>query len=96
MGKMKIQIQTAANGWFIEVQDPDSEDKENAYYVFSHYDGEDDGKAEAEAFAAMLWEIKELVGPRESRYSKHRVMVRIEPGDKAAEAMLDASEFADS
>ena len=81
---MKIQIQTAANGWFIEVDDPDAGDKEKAYYVFSYHDMlGDDGKAEADAFAALLWEIKTLIGPQESRYSKHRVMIQIEPGDKS-------------
>jgi hypothetical protein len=70
-----ITIQRAYNGWFII----DKDDEEERIWVF--HEG-DDEKTTAEAFADVLWRVKALIGPSDSRYSAHRVTIGIEPGDK--------------
>ena len=72
-----IKIERASNGWIIRHQE---EDEPLDLHVFDT--GDDSERDTAEAFADMLWKIKELIGPLESRYSAHRVMIHIEPGDK--------------
>lgn len=74
----KLELYWAENGWLIKSVEDGEPDR---YTVFSHRDS-DDGKEEAEAFSSLLWEIKSLMGPSESRYSKYRVMVNLEEGDK--------------
>lgn len=74
----KLVIELADNGWILKAlykKDPD----ENRCYAFSH---EETSASQAKTFAELLWLIKELIGPSESRYSKERVMINIEPGDK--------------
>jgi hypothetical protein len=73
-----IKIERAANGWIIKHQCDDDEPRE--FYVYDT--GDDSERDTAESFADVLWKIKELIGPQESRYSAHRVVIRIEPGDK--------------
>lgn len=75
----KLVIECANNGWILKTiykKDPD----ENKLEVFSYDDSST--SAEANAFAELLWAIKSVIGPQESRYSKERVMINIEPGDK--------------
>lgn len=84
---MKIEIEHAKNGWLIRAVYSESEQEdaqESDYWVFNH---NDDEKSEAEAFASLLWHVKELMGPQDSRYSKHRVMVDIQPGDKSNDGL---------
>ena len=69
-----IKIERAMNGWILK-----QEDEDEHLYVFD--EGETEGEA-AEGFSRLLWRIKEMCGPSESRYSAHRVMIHIEPGDK--------------
>jgi len=71
-----IKIEQAYNGWIIKY---DVEDEGEHIYVF---DEGDDDESTAKAFMAMLYKIKDVCGPHESRYSAHRVMINIEPGDK--------------
>lgn len=71
-----IKIEQASNGWIVRHQ-PEGESEE--VYVCDSGNNERD---EAESFADVLWRIKSLCGPQESRYSAHRVMIHIEPGDK--------------
>jgi hypothetical protein len=75
---MKIEITTAENGWIIKEQLEEGEHR-SGLHVFWH---DDSDKLQAEAFADLLWKIKDLLGPSESRYSQHRVMIEIEAGDK--------------
>ena len=42
------------------------------------------GNTNNENLQKLLWKIKELCGPQESRYSAHRVVISIKPGDKHA------------
>jgi len=72
-----IKIERAMNGWIIRHKE---EDEPLDLHVFSTCDHSE--RETAEAFADMLWKIKELIGPVESRYSAHRVMITIQPGDK--------------
>ena len=71
-----IKIERALNGWIIRYQ-PEGEAEE--IHVFDDGSSERD---EAESFADVLWKIKSLCGPQDSRYSAHRVMINIEAGDK--------------
>lgn len=71
-----IKIEQAFNGWILKYE-VDGECEH--VYVF------DEGNTEettAKAFMAMLYKVKDVCGPHESRYSAHRVMINIEPGDK--------------
>jgi hypothetical protein len=70
---LKVQISSAENGWVVENLSKD--ESENGLSVFSFETCEE----EAQAFADVLWKVKELLGPQESRYSPQRV---IEQGDK--------------
>lgn len=71
-----IKIQPATNGWIVSHK---VEDEPEQIYVFN--EGETD-KETAESFASMLYHIKMLCGPNESRYSAHRIHIDIRPGDK--------------
>lgn len=79
-----LKIRRARNGWILEnVVEGESDE----IYVYSDEfsystDEHDREKSEAEAFGSLLWMIKTLTGPMDSRYSKHRVCIRIEHGDK--------------
>jgi hypothetical protein len=71
-----IKIQYAENGWlltFSQVGEPDE------LYVFSH---NGHGLSEVEAFRDLLAQVDSIYGPMSSRYSEHRIYIRIEPGDK--------------
>jgi len=75
-----IKIEIVDNGWLL-TDESDSEMIKK--YVFQE---KEDGylyeKNSAEAFAGLLWRIKDLIGPSESRYSAHRIYIDIRPGDK--------------
>lgn len=73
---MSIAIDRAANGWYLIHSEEGELDQ---VYVFDEGETDED---EAEAFSRLLWHIKTLCGPQESRYSAYRVMIKIEPGDK--------------
>jgi len=71
-----IKIQRATNGWILRNK---CEDEPEDVYVF------DMGETEEQAalgFVSLCYIVKSLIGPQESRYSAHRVMIHIEPGDK--------------
>lgn len=73
---MSITIESAVNGWYLihsEEGEPDQ------VYVFHGEGGE---QSEVEAFRDLLATIDTLYGPSTSRYSEHRIYIRIEPGDK--------------
>jgi hypothetical protein len=72
-----IKIQYAQNGWLLTVSEEGEMDK---LYVFSHGDSE---QSEVEAFRDLLVAVHDAYGPSTSRYSDHRIYVRIEPGDKS-------------
>jgi hypothetical protein len=73
-----IRIQYAENGWLLTHSEDGESDK---LHVFSHYDDE---QTEAEAFRDLLATVNGLLGPSSSRYSAHRIYIRVEPGDKHA------------
>lgn len=74
-----IQIERVDNGWILT----DHTDTENVRkQVFQEKDEYLYEKSQAEAFASLLWEIKSIMGPTDSRYSAHRVYIKIQPGDK--------------
>jgi len=71
-----IVIELARNGWVIR----DKTDGElEQVFVFS--EGDTDKEA-VEGFASFLWTLTDLCGPTTSRYSAHRIQIKIEPGDK--------------
>lgn len=71
-----LKISHAKNGWVLEEVISGGFNKT---HVFQHDDSE---HSEAEAFKQLLFTVKDLYGPQDSRYSEYRVMIRIEPGDK--------------
>lgn len=75
-----IKIDMVSNGWILE----DHTDSEfTKRFVFEHMDDFQNGeKSEVEAFVRLLWVLNDLYGPTTSRYSEHRVAIRIEKGDK--------------
>ena len=75
-GDRMVKIERAFNGWIVK---HDVEDEGEHVYVYD--EGETDEDA-ANAFSSVLYRIKSILGPHESRYSAHRVMIRVEPGDK--------------
>lgn len=73
---MSLVIKMVMNGWILE----DHADPELVrIQVFEGGDREED---DVKAMQQLLYTINDLVGPTTSRYSKHRIYVRIEPGDK--------------
>lgn len=73
---MSLVIKMVMNGWILE----DHSDPELVrIQVFEGGDSEED---EVKAMQQLIYTINDLVGPTTSRYSKHRIYVRIEPGDK--------------
>lgn len=70
-----ITIDRALNGWIVTYKD----EEETQTYVFDEGETEED---EANSFAVLLWRVKSLIGPNDSRYSEHRVTISVEPGDK--------------
>jgi hypothetical protein len=71
-----IKIQYATNGWLLTVSEEGEMDK---LYVFSHGDSE---QSEVEAFRDLLVAVHDAYGPSTSRYSAHRIYIRVQPGDK--------------
>lgn len=71
-----IKIQYAENGWLLTHSEEGEPDR---LHVFSHNDNE---QTEAEAFRDLLATVDSIYGPSSSRYSEHRIYIRIEPGDK--------------
>ena len=84
----KVELYWAENGWLLKSCEEGERDR---YKVFS-YDDTFEGDSEAKAFASFLYAIKEEMGPSESRYSKHRVMINIEPGDKFDDGSEEAEQ----
>lgn len=77
---MSLVLKMVSNGWILE----DHSDPEfTRIEVFESK--EDNEKGEVEAMARLLWTIDSLIGPTTSRYSKHRIYIKIEPGDKFEE-----------
>lgn len=71
-----ITLELAANGWILR----DKADPE-LHKIFVFEEGDTD-KESVEAFARLLWTLCDLCGPTTSRYSAHRITIKIEPGDK--------------
>jgi hypothetical protein len=78
-----LKLEVVQNGWLLtDESDPEMiqkyvfQEKENGYLY---------EKNSAEAFAGLLWQIKNLIGPSDSRYSAYRVYIEIKPGDKHAD-----------
>jgi hypothetical protein len=73
---MSLVIKMVSNGWILE----DHSDPEMVrVQVFEGGDREED---DVKTMQQLLYTINDLVGPTTSRYSEHRIYVRIEPGDK--------------
>lgn len=73
---MPVTINHAQNGWYLIHSEEGEPDR---VFVFSHDDTE---QSEAEAFQELLCSVLDICGPSISRYSEHRVYIRVEPGDK--------------
>jgi len=78
-----IKIQYAQNGWLLTHSEEGEPDR---LFVFSHTESD---QSEVEAFRDLLWQVNNIYGPSTSRYSEHRIYIRIEPGDKHEKANLD-------
>lgn len=75
---MKIEFKTAQNGLVMEVA--------GERYVYQ--DGDSDSQ-DIERFADFLRTITDRYGPPTSRYSKERIYIVVEPGDKYEDTLLD-------
>lgn len=73
---MSLIIKMVSNGWILE----DHSDPEMVRVEV--FEGGEREEEEVKAMQRLLWTIDSLVGPTTSRYSEHRIYVRIEPGDK--------------
>lgn len=73
---MSLIIKMASNGWILE----DHSDTEMVRVEV--FEGGDREEEDVQAMQRLLFTINDLVGPSTSRYSAHRIYVRIEPGDK--------------
>ena len=73
---MTITIRPAVNGWIVTRKD----DEVTEAYAYSHNLETD--TLDVQAFASMLRDITDWIGPDTSRYSPARVRVFVEPGDK--------------
>ena len=71
-----IKIQRANNGWIVRQE---LEDEPEEIYVFDEGDSD---KTAAHAFSSVLYLIRNMCGPNESRYSAHRIYITVAPGDK--------------
>jgi len=77
-----ITIKVADNGFILShTVTFDNDPPDHTDYVYQNNE-EDDGLS---AMADMLRTINDLLGPSTSRYSKERIYVNIEPGDKYEE-----------
>lgn len=73
---MSLIIKMASNGWILE----DHSDPELVRVEV--FEGGDREEEDVKAMQRLLYTIDSLIGPTTSRYSEHRIYVRIEPGDK--------------
>lgn len=73
---MKFEIRRVKNGAVLRVEYdyPEGEFEEIAY--------QKTGDGEIEAFADFLRLLNENYGPSTSRYSRKRIYINVEPGDK--------------
>lgn len=71
-----IVIEMVRNGWI--VRDKQDDDQEHVYV----FDEGDTDKYAIESFSRLLWLVTDLCAPTTSRYSAHRISIKIEPGDK--------------
>jgi hypothetical protein len=76
-----IKIETVDNGWLLtDETDPDG--PRRRVVESNDTTSVNPTKETMEAFCRLLWEVNDLIGPTTSRYSPHRVMIKIEKGDK--------------
>lgn len=80
---MKLTIETAANGYLIRTEVDEVNDK-SELFVFSHASEIDDTE-DVKTFARFLHYLNDLIGPSTSRYSKARVYIDVQPGDKCGD-----------
>ena len=73
---MSVTIKYCENGWILTHTEEGEPDR---LFVFSHTGSE---QSEVEAFRDLLWEVNSIYGPTTSRYSEHRIYIKIQPGDK--------------
>lgn len=72
-----LELSQAENGWVIT-------DREERRIWVQSYD-DDSKESEVEAFANLLWDLNEIIGPTTSRRSPKRIMISTVPGDKCDE-----------
>jgi hypothetical protein len=73
---MSVTIKYCENGWLLTHVEEGEPDR---LFVFSH-NGSD--QSEVEAFRDLLVTVDDIYGPTTSRYSEHRIYIKIQPGDK--------------
>ena len=74
---MKFEIKNSKNGLVLNIND--GEDRETIVYQEPEYLPE---KAEYDLFKEFLYIILDNYGPSSSRYSKYRLKIVLEHGDK--------------
>ena len=75
---MKLEIEAVSNGYILRCLDDDEHDTPPVTSVF----GNGDDLPDARTFADLLHEIRDLIGPADSRYDPERVYIELRPGDK--------------
>lgn len=77
---MIFEFIPAMNGCILRVQE-DDDDETESYITYQSSDDDEDGSIER--FQDFLYQIKnQVLGPNDSRYSKKRIIIKVEPGDK--------------
>jgi len=76
---MRFELRNAKNGAILRMEYDIGDEAEAEELVYQEADEEEN---EVEAFADFLRAIDEHYGPSTSRYSKRRIFIRVEPGDK--------------
>ena len=71
-----IKIQYCENGWILTHTEEGEPDR---LFVFSYTESD---QSEVEAFRDLLWQVNDIYGPSTSRYSEHRIYIKVQPGDK--------------
>lgn len=76
-----IKIETVENGWLI-TDETDPEGSKRLVVECYEMHSINPPEKTMEAFCGLLWLVNDLIGPTTSRYSKHRVHISLQPGDK--------------
>lgn len=84
---MLVEIKEVDNGWILTSKEAGEEGQEGSVsYVYQIQDeGRDMRESECVAFMELLYNLKDLIGPTQDKWSKHNLTVSIEEGKNYVE-----------